>query len=280
MKRLYKTITVLLLVCLIGGGSVIGASAACTERVIYDVNNYCDNGDDLRVQSNCPQSCGSLYDFLKRCGCSDEQCRQLSELLKAYGICATNCTDNSCNDADSAEIPVTPTEPSATESPMPTQAESTESSSVPATHPTLPSPTVPMETTPAESQSASALSDQELEVVRLINDIRRQNGLSALKVNEELSRVARIKSQDMRNKGYFSHNSPTYGSPFEMMTAFGIRYRTAGENIAVGYRTPQSVVDGWMNSPGHRANILNAKFTEIGMGYVANGNYWTQMFIG
>ena len=65
-----------------------------------------------------------------------------------------------------------------------------------------------------------------------------------------------------------------------MMKAFGLSYRSAGENIAYGYRTPQAVVNGWMNSSGHRANILNASYTKIGVGYVASGNYWTQMFIG
>ena len=84
----------------------------------------------------------------------------------------------------------------------------------------------------------------------------------------------------MHDKHYFDHNSPTYGSPFDMLTAFGVNYRAAGENIAMGYGTPQAVVDGWMNSPGHRANILNANFTQIGVGYVADGNYWTQLFIG
>ena len=84
----------------------------------------------------------------------------------------------------------------------------------------------------------------------------------------------------MHDKGYFSHTSPTYGSPFDMMKQFGITYRTAGENIAMGYPTAEAVVDGWMNSEGHRANILNASFTEIGVGYVADGNYYTQMFIG
>ena len=79
---------------------------------------------------------------------------------------------------------------------------------------------------------------------------------------------------------YFSHTSPTYGSPFQMMKAFGLSYRTAGENIAYGQRTPQEVVNAWMNSSGHRANILNSSYTQIGVGYVANGNYWTQMFIG
>ncbi len=120
----------------------------------------------------------------------------------------------------------------------------------------------------------------EEEVVRLVNDIRRQNGLGTLTLNWELSRVARYKSQDMVDKRYFSHTSPTYGSPFQMMQAFGISYRMAGENIAYGYSTPQQVVNAWMNSEGHRKNILNAGFTQIGVGYVPQGHYWTQMFIG
>lgn len=120
----------------------------------------------------------------------------------------------------------------------------------------------------------------EAEVVRLTNEARAQYGLKPLTVNWELSRVARYKSQDMVDRHYFNHTSPTYGSPFQMMKAFGVTYRSAGENIAYGYRTPKAVVDGWMNSPGHRANILNAGFTQIGVGYVAQGNYWTQMFIG
>ena len=120
----------------------------------------------------------------------------------------------------------------------------------------------------------------EAEVIRLVNDIRKQNGLSPLTANWELSRVARYKSQDMVDNRYFAHNSPTYGTPFEMMRAFGLSFRTAGENIAYGYATPQAVVDGWMNSSGHRANILNASYKQIGVGYVAQGHYWTQMFIG
>lgn len=120
----------------------------------------------------------------------------------------------------------------------------------------------------------------EQEVIRLVNEIRAENGLPALTYNWELSRVARYKSQDMKDNRYFSHTSPVYGSPFEMMRSFGIAYRSAGENIARGYATPQAVVNGWMNSSGHRANILNASFTQIGVGYVAEGSYWTQMFIG
>ncbi|MBQ9348510.1 MAG: hypothetical protein IJT94_14440 [Oscillibacter sp.] len=126
----------------------------------------------------------------------------------------------------------------------------------------------------------SGIAAYEAEVIRLVNAIRAQNGLSALAADADLCRFARVKSQDMRDNGYFSHNSPTYGTPFQMMKSFGISYRTAGENIAYGYATPQAVMDGWMNSDGHRANILNASYTRIGVGYVADGHYWTQWFTG
>lgn len=126
----------------------------------------------------------------------------------------------------------------------------------------------------------SSVKRFEDEVVRLVNIERQKNGLSPLESDWQLSRVARIKSQDMKDNNYFSHTSPTYGSPFQMMKSFGITYRSAGENIARGQRTPKDVVNAWMNSSGHRANILNSSFTHIGVGYVKSGNYWTQMFIG
>ena len=126
----------------------------------------------------------------------------------------------------------------------------------------------------------AAVTAYENEVIRLVNEERAKQGLKALTANWELSRVARYKSQDMVTNKYFSHTSPTYGTPFQMIKNFGISYRTAGENIAYGQRTPQAVVNAWMNSSGHRANILNSSYTQIGVGYVASGNYWTQMFIG
>ena len=126
----------------------------------------------------------------------------------------------------------------------------------------------------------AAVTQYEQEVIRLVNEIRVQNGLSALTYNWELSRVARYKSQDMVDNRYFSHTSPTYGTPFQMIRSFGLSYRSAGENIAYGQRTPQAVVNAWMNSSGHRANILSSSYTQIGVVYVANGHYWTQRFIG
>ena len=132
-------------------------------------------------------------------------------------------------------------------------------------------------TIPQEDPSVLAF---ENEVIRLVNDQRAKHGLNALTANWELSRVAHYKSQDMVHNRYFSHTSPTYGTPFQMIKAFGLSYRTAGENIAYGQRTPQDVVNAWMNSSGHRANILNASYTQIGVGYASNGHYWTQLFIG
>jgi len=126
----------------------------------------------------------------------------------------------------------------------------------------------------------ASVHSYEQEVVRLVNAERAKHGLAALTEDWELARVARYKSQDMHDRRYFDHVSPTYGTPFEMMRAFGIRYRTAGENIAMGYRTPAAVVQAWMDSAGHRANILNASYTKIGVGYVASGHYWTQHFTG
>lgn len=125
----------------------------------------------------------------------------------------------------------------------------------------------------------SSVLDYENEVIRLVNEIRVKNGLNALEADWE-SRVARYKSQDMKDNNYFSHTSPVYGSPFEMIKNFGLSYKSAGENIAKGQTTPQAVVNAWMNSSGHRANILNKSYTKIGVGYVKSGNYWTQMFIG
>ncbi len=129
-------------------------------------------------------------------------------------------------------------------------------------------------------QISTSVQNFEEEVARLVNEQRAKNGLSPLTLNWELSRVARYKSEDMARNRYFSHTSPTYGTPFEMIRSFGLSYRSAGENIAYGQRTPAAVMDAWMNSSGHRANILNASYTQIGVGYYANGNYWTQMFIG
>jgi uncharacterized YkwD family protein len=116
------------------------------------------------------------------------------------------------------------------------------------------------------------------EVLNLVNAERSKQGLKPLKMNTTLNKSAQAKAKDMHDKKYFNHNSPTYGSPFDQMKQFGYKYSYAGENIAQGQRSPQEVMKAWMNSAGHRANILSPNFTEIGIGYYSEGNYWVQQF--
>ena len=129
--------------------------------------------------------------------------------------------------------------------------------------------------TPATTASGSAVyADQ---VVGLVNQARAQVGLPPLSKDTRLAAMALDKAKDMDVNQYFDHISPTYGSPFDMMKAYGIAFTWAGENIAKGQRSPQEVMDAWMNSPGHRANILQSNFTKIGVSYY-NG-HWVQEFI-
>lgn len=130
--------------------------------------------------------------------------------------------------------------------------------------------------------NTSALTADELEVFNLINEQRTKNGLSALKIDSEVQNVARIKAKDMVNNNYFSHTSPTYGSPFDMLNSFKVSYKTAGENIA-GNSSNSAAVTAWMNSSGHKANILNSSFNYTGVGVVNGSKYgkiYVQMFIG
>ena len=127
----------------------------------------------------------------------------------------------------------------------------------------------------------SELTAHEQEVFNLINAQRTSAGLSALKVDEELQNVARIKAKDMVDNNYFSHNSPTYGTPFEMIKSFGIKYKAAGENIA-GNSSNIGAVNAWMNSEGHRANILSNNYNYTGIAVVKSpvyGKVYVQMFI-
>jgi uncharacterized YkwD family protein len=116
------------------------------------------------------------------------------------------------------------------------------------------------------------------EVVTLVNKERAKVGAKPLTMDAALSNMALDKAKDMYNNKYFDHNSPTYGSPFDMMDSYGISYRAAGENIAKGQRTPQEVMNAWMNSAGHKKNILDPNFTKIGVGYYQG--VWVQEFIG
>ncbi|MCY1712720.1 CAP domain-containing protein [Caproiciproducens galactitolivorans] len=157
-------------------------------------------------------------------------------------------------------------------------------SSKPSTGTKSPASSQPASSNPSSGSAATgSYASFQNQVVQLVNQERAKAGLKALTVNSQLTKTATLKSEDMAKLNYFDHTSPTYGSPFDMMKQFGISYRAAGENIAMGQTSSQQVMQGWMNSPGHRANILNASFTQIGVGIAknANGQYiWTQQFIG
>ncbi len=124
------------------------------------------------------------------------------------------------------------------------------------------------------------------QVVSLVNDERQKSDIAPLMINLKLSRVANLKAADIRDNNYFSHYSPQYGTPFEMLKSFGGSYQYAAENIAAGYITPQEAFEGWKNSPSHYASMLNANYKYTGIGYVLGLEsnryraYWVQLFKG
>ncbi|BCG59837.1 CAP domain-containing protein [Paenibacillus sp. URB8-2] len=161
--------------------------------------------------------------------------------------------------------------PEATPAPEPAPAKPAAKPAAPVAKPAAPAAKAPEV---AQSDSSSYIK----EVIALVNQERGKAGLAPLSALDSLNKVAAAKATDMRSNNYFSHTSPTYGSPFDMMSSFGVTYSYAGENIAMGQRTPEEVMTAWMNSPGHKANILSKNFNYIGVGF--DNNYWTQEFIG
>lgn len=142
----------------------------------------------------------------------------------------------------------------------------------------------PAAQTPAQNQTVSgAQTGFESDMLKQVNAQRAKNGKSALTLNQSLCASARVRASEIAKDGCFSHTRPDDSGCFTAIS--GVSYRTAGENIAMGtwgYYGVDEIMDGWMNSEGHRANILNGDFSEVGFGcVVVNGNgYWVQMFIG
>ena len=174
------------------------------------------------------------------------------------------------------------TEPAVTAAPKPTTKPVATAAPKPTTKPVAtaaPKPTTkPVATATPKPTTNTGISNYANEVLRLVNIERSKAGLSALTTNSTLTAAANKRAQETVQS--FSHTRPN-GTGFQTaLTEFGVSYRAAGENIAYGQRTPQEVVTGWMNSPGHRANILNANFNKIGIGvYQKNGViYWSQLF--
>lgn len=165
------------------------------------------------------------------------------------------------------------------ETPAPeTQAPSLPETSAPETQaPSLPEASAPETQTPSLPE-ASDVHPYVLRIVELVNEERAQAGLNPVTLDASASQAAQVRAQEIVIS--FSHTRPDGRSCFTALEEQGIRYRTAGENIAWGQRSPEQVMDAWMNSPGHRANILQESFTHIGVGYYQeNGiNYWSQLF--
>lgn len=176
---------------------------------------------------------------------------------------------------DIGEIIKPPYEPPIIERPEPSKPEIPEK-------PEPSKPEIPEKPEPEEKPiESSYLSKDEEKMIELVNSERLKLGLSPLKADEDLVKLGRMKSSDMINKNYFDHNSPTYGSPFDMLKSYGVSYGYAGENIA-GAPNVERAHTALMNSPGHRRNILNSNYTHIGIGIIDGGPYgkmFTQLFI-
>jgi uncharacterized YkwD family protein len=274
--------------------SVCNNNVSCTGTTKNSVTSAANALEALKNQTSCKNNVADSV--ISGSGRMNSRLNTaINELLKKL-IANSNCF----NTVKPTPTPVVTSTPVATDKPAETPAVTANPTAVPtatAAPTAKPTATPVITETPAATAKPTATptaaptvkptlpqgSDNlafEKRVVELVNEQRALNGLAPLTLSSKLSDVARLKSQDMHDNHYFSHTSPTYGSPFDMMKTFGISYRAAGENIAMGYSSPEAVMDGWMNSPGHRANILNASFTTIGVGYVADGNYWTQEFTG
>jgi uncharacterized YkwD family protein len=133
----------------------------------------------------------------------------------------------------------------------------------------------------SQTKEEFQIQKSETAVFELVNLERRKHKLPPLKIDTDACKVARKKSRDMKENNYFSHQSSTYGAPWDMLKAFNIPFTMAGENITWGSATAEDVMNQWMHSPGHRNNILNPSFTHIGVGFTKGGTkgiYWTQIF--
>ena len=188
-------------------------------------------------------------------------------------------TAGGTGDTTPAEEPETPAEDAGTGTETPEKPETPDEGTAGGTAGSTPVE----EETPAEdtgSESADTVAAYEQEVFDLVNQIREENGLEPFVYNETLAETARAHSQDMIDRNFFDHTNPDGKSPFDRMRDNGLSYSMAAENIAVGYPSPEAVVEGWMNSEGHRANILG-NCEELGVGLALGGSYgyyWTQCF--
>ena len=264
MKIFSKTIAVvmsafMILTCFVPAVSAVQTAPRTQIRVIR-----CD-GSDCSSEEMIEKLC-------KNCGFC------LADLLKSIQNCSRG---NSCpavpvptEPVIEVDEPVKPTEPVI----VPTESAVTPAE--PVTAPTEPVAETVEPTVPVQQESKVFNTEYEAQVLRLVNAERARYGLAALRMDEGAVKAARLRATEIVRR--FSHTRPDGSSCFSAAAEYGVSFRMAGENIAYGYRTPEQVVRGWMNSEGHRKNILSPSFSAIGIGcYESSGIlYWSQFFIG
>lgn len=205
-------------------------------------------------------------------------------ILKSLGIDLNKYNKpSSCPTAKPAPTAKPTEKPTTTPTPTVKPTEKPVVTPAPTVKPTAKPTATPVSTAkPTTAPASSSEAAMEEEVLRLVNEERAKQGLGALKRASDLDSLARAHSADMIKRNFFDHTNPDGQSPFDRMRAAGISYRAAAENIASGQTSAQSVMNAWMNSSGHRKNILNSSYTEIGIGAVkssAGKIYWTQEFV-
>lgn len=231
----------------------------CVVKTAEKGNCASSNCGTKSTLSSCKAACES-----KTVSCTSANCKNVQSILKKMG-CDKNCNVISVLKSKKGYCPsgncVTKTPPSTSEKETVPEISKTD-------------------TAVSDTESAGFKSSYEDEVIKLVNEQRANYGLSPLSKDNGASKVARVRAKEIVKS--FSHTRPNGSSCFTAASELGVTYRSAGENIAFGYSSPKQVVNGWMNSEGHRKNILSASFTKIGVGcYESSGVlYWSQFFIG
>ena len=245
--------------------------SGCTNiQSTADIESLKDTLSKMGVQFDTGNGCGSFEDVIN------------DYIAESSGGNSCNKNNKNCNTGSKCpnksetsaapETPVVPETPKATQAPKPTKAPTPKPTEAPKT-------TQAPKATAAPSTDSSA-SSYAYQVVDLVNQERAKYGLSALSVDTTLMSAAQKRAIETVTS--FSHTRPNGSSFSSVLSEYNYSYRSAGENIAYGQKTPQEVVNAWMNSSGHRANILNSKYTKIGVGCYKSGStyYWSQLFAG
>ncbi len=222
----------------------------------------------------------ALKDHLENCGWGNVNVITIPCLPgNLDGILGNPCLPENQPDTEAPGVE-NPEMPEAPETPGTNTPETPEAPEVnnPVT-PETPETNQPETEQPGENDPNQSVHEYALRVVELVNEEREKAGLNALTLREDITEAAHVRA--VESETLFSHTRPDGTSFATALQEAGVSYRGAGENIAWGQKTPEEVMQGWMNSAGHRANILNEKYTSIGVGYYQNSagvNYWSQLF--